>query len=159
MRSTTGKVYHYAWWRIVSCWNMLLCYLYCKTMLEQFTKVQRMGKTLYWAPQVFSWFLCSVPYRNKISCFSHIYQPVNTSTHSHTSLKSKSSLAFSRITLFSRGVSVSCPPRGKLSSSSSSMVALQIEENEGEEGASVHYNRPQKLSNYVHLPQPKSYNL
>ena len=43
------------------------------------------------------------------------------------------------------------------------MAALQIEENEGEEeegeeGASVHYNRPQKLSNYVHLPQPKSYN-
>ena len=92
-----------------------------------------------------------------------MFLPTSKYVHQHTSLKSKSSFAFSRIALFSRGVSVSCPPRGKLSSSSSSMAALQIEENEGEEeeseeGGSVHYNRPQKLSNYVHLPQPKFHN-
>ena len=51
-----------------------------------------------------------------------MYQPINT----RTSLKSKSSFAFSWITLFSRGVSVSCPPRGKLSSPSSNVVALHF---------------------------------
>ena len=44
----------------------------------------------------------------------------------HTSLKRRSSFAFSRITLFSSGVSVSCLPRGTSSSSSSPIKALHL---------------------------------